>query len=97
MELEGLDGWGDRKGVAVNIYTTKFFALCPSNSVRIEYELEIVTDEMILVENILSEVNSIISDYHESIADRLQDRFGGKQKLTANHHGVEIVTLREEY
>jgi hypothetical protein len=32
--------------------------------------------------------------YHENIADDLAAKFGGRQCLTAHHHGVDIETVR---
>ena len=78
----------------MNIYKTKFFARCPANGVRIEYSLTIQTGNVIEVEALISEVESIKSGLHEDIADRLLSAFGGSQVMTADHHGVNIQTIR---
>lgn len=78
----------------MNIYTTDFFAKCPSNGIRIAYRLRIEIGTKILAEDILSAVQAIGEGYHEAIADDLLGRFGGTQTLVANHHGVTIETVR---
>lgn len=78
----------------MNTYLTEFFARCPNNGVRIKYSLEIKTDKMVPVENILDAVGQLTEGYHEEIAETLRERFGGLQKLTADHHGVTICTHR---
>lgn len=78
----------------MNTYRTRFFARCPSNGIRISYELTIKADSMIPVERILSAVEAIGDGYHEAIADRLLAALGGTQILIADHHGVTIETER---
>ena len=78
----------------MNIYKTKFFATCPVNGARIEYCLTIQTGQVIEVEALIAEVESIKSGLHEAIADRLLSAFGGSQVMTADHHGVNIQTIR---
>lgn len=78
----------------MNTYSTKFFSLCPTNEVRIEYALTIQSDDMIPVEHIIAEVSTLTRGYHEDFADVLFARFGGKQTLAADHHGVAITTHR---
>ena len=78
----------------MNIYTTEFFCKCPTNNVRIKYELEIQTTDVIFVESILEFIDKIDNQYHENIADLLLEKFGGKQQLLACHHGVFIKTER---
>ena len=78
----------------MNAYTTKFFADCPINRVRIEYRLRIETSAMLPVEDLIATVESIGDGYHEEIADQLLARFGGRQILIADHHGVTIETTR---
>lgn len=80
----------------MNIYRTSFYANCPTNGVRILYSLQISTREIIPVEQIVSAVESISEGFHEEIADELLQKFGGMQKLEAEHHGVHIETLRAE-
>jgi hypothetical protein len=78
----------------VNIYTQRFSAICPKNKQRVEYRLQIETHDTIRVEDLQEHVNEIGSDYHESIADELHEKFGGTQTLDAHHHGTDIRTLR---
>lgn len=80
----------------MNVYTTEFFADCPKNGYRIKYALRIETTKVILVEHILAATESFTTDFHEHIADALHGRFGGTQKLTADHHSVTIETTRTE-
>lgn len=78
----------------MNKYTVKFFAACPNNGIRISYELTITTGNVLEVERIVDEVESIKTGLHEEIADRLLHRLGGSQVLKADHHGVHIETIR---
>lgn len=78
----------------MNTYTTKFFACCPNNQVRIEYRLKIETRDVLSVEDIITGVQLHDEGYHEEIADHLLKRFGGVQTLVADHHGVTIETVR---
>lgn len=81
----------------MNKYKVKFTALCPVNNDKITYNLEIKSDLMIMVEELLSFVSKVDQGFHESIADSLIERFGGQQKLYAYHHGVFIETERGSY
>lgn len=78
----------------MNAYTTEFFANCPNNGLRIKYRLRIETSETIPVEQVTAKVESISEGFHEEVADELLAAFGGKQTLTADHHGVTIETTR---
>lgn len=80
----------------MNVYTTKFFCRCPNNDVRIEYALRIETIEILRVEDIINgiEIEAEEAKFHEELADQLAERFGGVQRLTADHHGVGIETHR---
>lgn len=78
----------------MNIYTCRFEADCPNNSLHIAYTLRIETLEMIQVERIVAATALIKRGYHEQIADELHCRFGGRQVLKAHHHGVDIETIR---
>lgn len=78
----------------MNTYKTKFFANCPENGVRIEYDLTINTGSVVKVEDMIEFVQGIGTGLHEDIADQLCARFGGTQTLTAYHHGVTIDTIR---
>ena len=78
----------------MNSYETEFFCQCPKNGIRIKYSLNIQTNEVVMVEDILAAVSGFQSDFHEQIADRLHQRFGGLQTMSADHHGVRITTHR---
>lgn len=78
----------------MNTYTVEFFSACPLNGVRIKYTLKISTGAVIPVEQILAAVDALADAFHEELADHLQERFGGSQTLTADHHGVRIETIR---
>ena len=78
-----------------NTYKTRFFSVCPINKARIDYQLTIETDKVIGVEELLTLLGGYYSEgFHELMADDLFERFGGKQTLTAHHHGVDIETVR---
>lgn len=78
----------------MNTYSTEFFSYCPSNDVRVHYKLVIQTKAVIIVEDLLAELRNQHRNYHEKIADELHEKFGGKQTLTAFHHGVLIESTR---
>ena len=78
----------------LNFYKVKFFCECPNNRVRIEYTLQIETDETLSVELIIEQVTDLDPHFHEELADVFLSKFGGTQMLTAMHHGVEIKTIR---
>lgn len=67
------------------------------NAKVIKYRLKIKSAEVILVEGIVAECQSIAEGYHETIADRLFAKFGGQQTLKAQHHGVDIKSKRGEF
>lgn len=80
----------------VNIYEREFVAACPNNGEPITYQLMICKPmgERIFVEEIVAATDMIEVGYHEDIADSLLNDFGGKQILSAHHHGVTIETIR---
>lgn len=78
----------------MNRYIRQFSAICPNNAAVIIYHLMIETDEVIMVEDIVSETDAIGQGYHEAIADHMHAKFGGRQIITAHHHGVDILTRR---
>jgi hypothetical protein len=91
LETEGSEG------LKTNTYGRQFVSCCPNNGVWILYTLSIVTDGRVIpVEDIVSAAEQIGSAYHEVIADKLHARFGGRQTLSAHHHGVDITTVRDE-
>lgn len=77
-----------------NIYRRHFSAQCPNNGKAILYELEIETNKLIQVEDVIAETTGDQTVYHETLADSLFARFGGRQILKAHHHGVDIETRR---
>ena len=81
----------------MNKYETKFRNQCPTNSLVIDYYLVIEHDRKILVEDLTECLSKMMPSYHETIADYLVDKFGGKQTLRAMHHGVLITTEREKW
>lgn len=78
----------------MNKYKVTFIALCPVNNKKITYNLEIKSNAMIRVEDLLAFVWQVDKGFHEEIADSLIERFGGQQILRAYHHGVFIETER---
>lgn len=78
----------------MNIYTQHFTAQCASNSRLVAYALTIESHVTIMVEDIQAEVGKLKSGYHEVFADQLFARFGGRQTMTAHHHGTDITTVR---
>lgn len=83
----------------MNIYRTKFVARCPVNDQRVEYNLEIRSTFVVMVEDIQQWCEAALKvekPYHENMADFLITELGGQQVLRAFHHGVEIETRRGE-
>jgi hypothetical protein len=78
----------------LNTYQTKFVLKCIVNQKPVEHSLTISTQEVIVVEDLLSFIKNLEPAFHEIIADKLAEQFGGKQVLVANHHGVIISTER---
>lgn len=77
----------------MNIYKTSFRAECPSDGEMVDYQFEMKTERMVMVENIL-EAFPKGPCYHEDAADKLKNSLGGEQRITALHQGVEITTIR---
>lgn len=78
----------------MNIYTVNFSAKCPVNGRGIKYRLEVHAGAVLMVEDLRSHVDAIGEGLHEDIADALLAKFGGSQRLEAEHHGVHIKTIR---
>lgn len=78
----------------MNIYRYRFTATCPANNRHVEYSLTLRCGRMILVEEIAKACAAIKEAFHEDIADKLYDIFGGFQVITAHHHGVNVETNR---
>lgn len=81
-------------GVRMNIYRKVFALDCPTNGTQIIYSLRIESEVMIPVEDITDEAMHNEVEYHEVLADRLFQAFGGRQVITATHHGIDIETRR---
>lgn len=83
----------------MNTYRVEFFAKCPSNGVRIKYDLtiEAPAGRVLMAEHILMHVESLTGRpaFHEQLADHLARLLPGRQTLRAHHHGVDIETVRE--
>jgi hypothetical protein len=78
----------------MNIYQQVFTARCARNKRRVKYTLTIESHDTVMVEDIQRAVAKFETGYHEAFADRLFERFGGKQTLSAHHHGTDITTIR---
>ncbi len=78
----------------MNTYRHTFVAACPADGEQIIYRLEIHSPTMIRVEHIRTATALIKRGFQEEIADRLQDRLGGQQRIVGVYHGVEVETLR---
>lgn len=78
----------------LNIYRRQFVSICPADGDSIIYTLEIRSRAMVRVEHINVALALESKAFHEEIADRLFARFGGEQRMTAVHQGVEIETQR---
>ena len=78
----------------MNSYSTKFFAFCPVNNARVEYDWTVQTTDTLKVEDLIDAVTLLSRGLHEDFADQLFREFGGAQVLTAYHHGVNIRTER---
>ncbi|MET3654035.1 hypothetical protein [Dyella japonica] len=85
---------GDPGNAGVNIYRRQFVSVCPADGDAIVYTLEIHSAHMVRVEHINIALALEANAFHEDIADRLFERFGGEQRVTATHQGVEIETRR---
>lgn len=78
----------------MNVYRVTFCAACPVNGRNVEYRLTIETARVLPVEKIIAACSGLGSGFHEELADRLFATFGGRQRMTGHHHGVDIETLR---
>jgi len=81
----------------MNTYRHVFTATCPNNGETINYHLEVRAQHVIMVEEIIdacASAGNCWKPYHENIADFLHAKIGGRQRIVAFHHGVEIETKR---
>ena len=77
----------------INLYGHTFSVKCPNDDAEIEYTLMLVHDEIIMVEDIIKACD-FTAAYQEDIADKLRERLPGKISVSAEHQGVEVVSLR---
>jgi len=76
----------------MNTYEYQFAALCPENSESIIYDLTIISDGKIMVEEIKNTCWQL-NLHQEDIASLLENKFPGSNiKLSATHHGVRIIS-----
>lgn len=78
----------------MNKYTQRFSALCAANDNPVDYVLTIETHRTIMVEDIQAKVATFTRGYHEDFANELAAKFGGRQTLSAHHHGTDVETSR---
>lgn len=78
----------------MNRYTQHFTALCAANDRAVDYVLTIETGRTIMVEEIQAAVAELGRGFHEDFAERLFGRFGGRQTISAHHHGTDVETVR---
>lgn len=81
----------------MNVYRHRFTVACPNNGLSVIYNLRIRCLRVVMVEEVVAfcaTLASIERPYHENIADALFAKFGGKQRIRAHHHGVDIETRR---
>lgn len=81
----------------MNTYRHRFTVACPNNSLPVIYRLRIRSLSVVMVEDIAAfcaGLAAIPRPYHENIADALFAKFGGRQRIRAHHHGVDIETHR---
>lgn len=77
----------------MNTYRYQFAADCPHNGDTIIYSLAIESKRKIFVEHIKTACALNTEGYQEDIAADLHARFGGRLTLSANHHGVDVLTV----
>ena len=77
----------------MNTYAYTFASVCPNNAEPIIYSLELQHKDKVLVEHIKTACALHSRGYQEDIAADLHQRFGGRLRLHANHHGVHIETV----
>lgn len=77
----------------MNIYRFQFVAECPNDRRHIVYYATIETNRTILAEELVAATTGL-RGLQEDIADRLRDQFGGEQRITATHSGVQVETQR---
>lgn len=78
----------------LNVYRHTFFAICPNDGQRIEYQLVIRSRRLVFVEDIQAACARHKRGYHEQIADGLVASLGGRQVLRATHQATAVETWR---
>ncbi len=78
----------------MNIYSYSFPVVCPNDGENIIFNLSIETKETVYVEHIKAFLSLHRTAFQEVLADKLHTKFGGLQRIEAEHQGVLIVTIR---
>ena len=78
----------------MNIYEVSISSLCPINGRPVDLHIRLETQNVVMVETLLSFLEDIKNNLHEELADKLYKKFGGKQVVKGFHHGVWITTER---
>lgn len=78
----------------MNAYRFSFCAECPADKLTITYKAEILSSDMIRVEQINEWRRALGPQFHEELAEDMLGRFGGRQTIVATHQGVQIETVR---
>lgn len=79
----------------LNTYTYAFTVKCPNNGRNVVHYLTLNSTKTIMVESIIAECAKHKVGYQEDIANALFEAFGEEElTLEANHHGVDVETLR---
>ena len=75
-----------------NKYTVKFTSKCPNDNEDIHYEATIITNSMIMVEDIVSFSKTFFlkPHYQEDITQEFFDQFCGTIKTFGIHQGVKL-------
>jgi len=75
-----------------NKYTVKFTSKCPNDNEDIHYEATIITNSMIMVEDIVSFSKTFLIKpyYQEDITQEFFDRFLCSVKTFGIHQGVKL-------
>lgn len=76
----------------MNTYRYKFSVTCPNDGETIHYKLEMKSERMIMVEDIIDSIRNIGSTYQEEIAGMLFRTFGCSMVLKGSHRGVSVTT-----
>ena len=76
----------------MNIYEYQFITVCPNDGEKINYSLQVESDQMIMAEHIVETCRQI-KGFQEAIASELKEKIGGNVKLTGTHSGVRITSI----